>query len=78
MKTMLFKTNINCNGCIKSVTPHLNELDTVESWQVDIENPNKILKVESENDDQNEVIEAVTKAGFEIEPVEEDPGMNSR
>ena len=78
MKKMLFKTNINCNGCIKSVTPYLNELDMIESWQVDIENPNKILKVESENDDQNEVIEAVTKAGFKIEPIEEGSGINMR
>ena len=78
MKKMLFKTNINCNGCIKSVTPYLNELDMIESWQVDIENPNKILKVESENDDQHEVIEAVTKAGFKIEPIEEGSGINMR
>ena len=71
MKTMLFKTNINCQGCIKSVTPYLNESDTIMSWQVDIDSPDKVLKVESESDDQNEVINLVIKAGFEIEPVQE-------
>ncbi|MEQ8715110.1 MAG: heavy-metal-associated domain-containing protein [Cyclobacteriaceae bacterium] len=68
METIKFKTNINCGGCLKSVTPHLNELDSIESWKVDIENPNKILEVEVEGD-ENEVIKAVVKAGFEIERV---------
>jgi copper chaperone len=25
MKTLQFKTNINCGGCIKAVTPTLNQ-----------------------------------------------------
>ncbi|MEQ8626953.1 heavy-metal-associated domain-containing protein [Ekhidna sp.] len=68
METIKFKTNINCGGCLKSVTPHLNELDSIESWKVDIENPDKILEVRLEGD-QNEVVKAVTEAGFEIEKV---------
>jgi copper chaperone len=39
MKTLKFKTNINCNNCIRSVTPFLNEIDSIEEWKVDIENP---------------------------------------
>ena len=27
METLKFKTNINCGGCVKSVTPHLNQLE---------------------------------------------------
>ncbi|MEQ9466710.1 MAG: cation transporter [Ekhidna sp.] len=68
METIKFKTNINCGGCLKSVTPHLNELDSIESWKVDIENPDKILQVELEGD-ENEVVKAVIEAGFEIEKV---------
>ncbi|MEP0987127.1 cation transporter [Ekhidna sp.] len=68
METIKFKTNINCGGCLKSVTPHLNELDSIESWKVDIENPDKILEVRLEGD-QKEVVKAVTEAGFEIEKV---------
>ena len=67
MKTVKFKTNINCVNCIKSVTPFLNELDNVDDWQVDTENPEKILQVDLEDEDENTVIEAVKKAGFEIE-----------
>ncbi len=66
MKTVKYKTNINCEGCIKSVTPFLNVLDNVDNWKVDIENPDKILEVSLEDENQNVVIEAVKKAGYEI------------
>lgn len=69
MNTLKFKTNINCGGCIKSVTPHLNELDNIDSWKVDIENPDKILEVKLESGDEKTVIEAVSNAGFKIEKV---------
>ena len=69
METLKFKTSINCGGCIKAVTPHLNQLDSVASWQVDTNNPDKILEVKSETGDQQPVMEAVKKAGFEITPL---------
>ena len=31
MKTIKFKTNINCGGCISKVTPFLNKQEGVES-----------------------------------------------
>ncbi len=67
--TYTFKTNINCGGCIASVTPALNQLDEIESWSVDTENPDKILSVELEDEaDPTSILEAVSKAGFRIEP----------
>jgi copper chaperone len=70
MKIFKFKTNINCSGCIKSVTPFLNELDNVEAWKVDTENPDKVLEIELEDDRTEIVIEAVKKAGFTIEEIQ--------
>ena len=67
MKKLRYKTNINCNGCIKSVSPFLNELDNIDLWKVDIENPDKILEVTLEDDNESVVLEAVRKAGYEIE-----------
>jgi len=69
MKTLKYKTNINCGGCIKSVTPFLNELDNIDTWKVDIENPDKILEVNLEDDNKTIIIETVKKAGFEIEEI---------
>ncbi len=70
MKTLKFKTNINCSSCIKSVTPFLNELDNVDSWRVETENPDKILEVELDDEDNESVINAIKQAGYEIELVE--------
>ena len=69
MKIVKFKTNINCGGCIKSVTPFLNELDNIDLWRVDTDNPDKILEVSLDDDNDAIVIEAVKKAGFIIEKI---------
>ena len=61
-----FKTNIKCSGCVAAVTPHLNSAETVEKWQVDTENPEKILTVEGDQVNEKQVVEAVTKAGYQI------------
>ncbi|MGB3780988.1 MAG: heavy-metal-associated domain-containing protein [Tunicatimonas sp.] len=69
METLKFKTNINCGGCVKAVTPKLNQVDSITSWQVDTDNPDKILEVQSQTGDQQPVIDAVKKSGFEIAPM---------
>jgi len=67
MTTFKFKTNINCGSCIRSVTPFLNELDSVEEWKVDTEDPNKILTVESDGGDASEILDAISESGFSAE-----------
>lgn len=69
MKTLQFKTNIKCGGCISTVTPFLNAEKEIEKWQVDTANPNKVLTVEGENLAEHNVIDAIKKAGFQIEPL---------
>ena len=64
-----FKTNINCNNCIRSVSGFINEVETIEEWKVDTDNPEKILTVTGENITASSIIEAVEEAGFDIEPV---------
>lgn len=67
MKTINFKTNINCSGCVAKVTPLLNSDAEIKNWSVDTNNPEKILSVETESDNANSIIELVKKAGFKIE-----------
>lgn len=69
MKTIKYKTNINCEGCISSVTPFLNKLDNVDIWKVDVENQDKILEVTLDDENESLVIDAVKKAGFNIEKI---------
>lgn len=64
-----YKTNIKCSGCIKSITPILNNLENVDSWKVDLNNKDKILEVELDDGNKKEVFKAVKKLGFEIEEI---------
>lgn len=58
-----FKTNINCNGCINTVKPVLDN-DKISSWEVDISNPDKILTVNTEEFTANEVINLLKEKGY--------------
>lgn len=71
MNTLKFKTNINCSGCISSVSPHLNKVDGIKKWEVDTVNPDKILTVETEDTtlSAEQITEVVEKAGFKITTV---------
>ena len=63
-----FKTNINCGNCIKSVSPFLNKEIDIDHWEVYTENPNKILKVQTDLG-KEEVVKIVEAAGFKAEPL---------
>jgi copper chaperone CopZ len=69
-ETFVFKTNINCGGCITKVTPSLNGANGIETWTVDTANKDKILSVTSNGISENEIIETVQKAGFKIEALD--------
>ncbi|AII52373.1 MULTISPECIES: heavy-metal-associated domain-containing protein [Hymenobacter] len=68
MPTLQFKTSINCANCLRAVTPFLDAEPTVETWRVDTDNPAKILTVEGANPIAEQVMKAVSQAGFDIEP----------
>lgn len=69
METLQFKTNINCGGCIAKVTPFLNQVEEVEDWRVDTNNPDKILTISGEELSCGLIVETIEKAGFKAELV---------
>jgi copper chaperone len=68
MKTLTFKTNIKCSGCIARVTPALNNTEGIDNWSVNILTPDKILTVETETLEAPDIVAAVEKAGFTANP----------
>ena len=69
MKTIQVKTNIMCGSCIAKATPVLNETFGKNNWNVDTQNPKKVLTVSTEEENINEVIKAVEKAGYKAEEI---------
>lgn len=70
MQTLKFKTNINCGGCISTVTPFLNNKEGIEKWEVDTANPQKILTVTTEDLKATDIIETLQKAGYKAEQID--------
>ncbi len=70
MKTMQFKTNINCGGCLRGVTPALDGNDEIKKWSVDLQSADRLLTVETGDDvTPTEVTRTVSEAGFTAQPV---------
>ncbi|MGE5356047.1 MAG: hypothetical protein ACM3PT_07380 [Deltaproteobacteria bacterium] len=63
MSTFKFKTSINCNGCIIKAKRVLDTPE-IENWNVDVDNPEKILTVETKILEQAEIIQKLNKIGF--------------
>ena len=70
METLKFKTNINCGGCIATVTPVLNGLKDIQHWEVDTANPDKILTVNAgDNLTGAQIIDSLKQKGYRAEKV---------
>jgi copper chaperone len=70
METLKFKTNIKCGGCIAAVTPHLNTLPEIKKWEVDTQNPDKILTVEGDGAlNEKSIINTLEKAGYKADRI---------
>lgn len=64
MNKLSFNTNIQCGNCLSKVSPKLNELTGIHSWNVDLQDPNRTLTVETETLEAEDIRRAVLKAGF--------------
>ena len=64
-----FKTNINWKDCVAKNKPTLNEISEIENCEVEVRNKDKVLTIETQSLNQNEIVAAVEKAGFKIEKI---------
>lgn len=68
MNKYQFKTNINCSGCVAKIAPQLSVAE-ISKWSVDTDNPSKVLTVETESLQKEDVKQIVEKAGFKAEEI---------
>jgi len=77
LKILTFTSNIACNACVSKVKPFLDELEGVIKWEVDIGNPQKILTVQSNELSADQIQEAVIKAGYQLEDLQNSSNPSS-
>jgi copper chaperone len=68
MESLKFKTNIKCAACVAKVTFALNESAGENKWSVDLQNPLRILTIESEVETLA-VKKALEKVGYKAEEI---------
>ncbi|HET7898054.1 MAG TPA: hypothetical protein VFL47_10300 [Flavisolibacter sp.] len=71
MSRYLFKTNINCLGCVSQIKPHLDKLEQegqIKHWQVHPTDPDHTLEIETSKLQLEDVRLYVQNAGFRAEP----------
>ena len=70
METLKFKTNINCSGCVATVTPALNGLKNIQHWEVDTANPDKVLIIKADDDlKAAKVIDILKQKGYNAQSI---------
>jgi len=67
MNTLKFRTNVKCGGCIATVTPHLNKVKGIVSWNVDTTDPLRILTVETEEVSAETIVLVMKNAGYQAD-----------
>ncbi len=61
-----FKSNIQCGACVNTVSTVLSDHPQIKSWEVDLQNPDRILKIDTELS-QDELNDLLGKVGYEVE-----------
>jgi copper chaperone len=69
MNTLQFKTNIKCDGCIRTVTPFLSGIKEIKEWKVDLTSLDRTLTVEGDNMNPTSIIATLAQAGYKAEQI---------
>lgn len=63
----IFKTSVKTKKKVRKLKPHLNELLKQTKWNFDLEDCDKILRIDNSIDVSKEVINLLKKQGFNCE-----------
>lgn len=64
MKVLVFKTNLRFKKQINAVTPHINNLLGIARWNVDLDDIDKVLRIESTDLSPRSVEAILQQAGY--------------
>jgi copper chaperone len=71
MNVIKFKTSLKCGGCVNAIRPHLNKIKGIQSWEVDLNTPDKVLTVTTNSELtlelQNLIASSFKDAGYKAE-----------
>ncbi|WP_207511624.1 hypothetical protein [Longitalea luteola] len=70
MEVLVFKTNLRFKKQITAVTPHINNLRGIAKWNVDLDDRDRILRIESNELSPRSVEATLQRAGYFCEELQ--------
>lgn len=70
MEILVFKTNLTNIRCINNVGAHLNSHPHILRWNVDLQDCDNILRIETEQLCAGDIENIVAKAGYRCEELQ--------
>lgn len=70
MGVLVYKTNINHVQDVDRIKPYFDDQAGILRWNVDIEDSDKVLRIEAESDISATVVTLVQEAGFRCAELE--------
>jgi hypothetical protein len=67
MEVLVLKTNIRYKKQVKTVAPLLDATCNIYRWNIDLDDIDKVLRIESGNMKIEEVVQLINEAGFNCE-----------
>jgi hypothetical protein len=64
MHILIFKTNIESDDAHKEIHALLSTQEFILDWNIDKEDIDKVLRIESKINNTNDIINTISKAGF--------------
>jgi len=61
---LVFFTDVPDKACRERVKPLLNSLEGMIKWHIDLDDIDKVLRVEATHDISNEIIDTLAQVGF--------------
>ena len=75
MNLLILKTNINSEGHLNEISPHLSSHPSIAKWTVDLEDCDKVLRVETSHLSESGLIELLSQLGFVACDLDETYGL---
>ena len=70
MEVLVFKTNLTCTHCIDSMKPYLDTHPHIRRWNVDLQDCDNILRIETEQAKAGEIENLLLQAGYYCEELQ--------
>ena len=66
MKTLKFKTNIECTQSVANVSNFIDNTDGIKNWEIDLWSPDKVLTIRGNVNRPGTLVKRVHRAGYQI------------